>query len=107
MTRVDPADWEALTGPVEVVTPDRLAELAEQAKEQIEFFREAFQGIIRPQALWVRHLRCELRYTYRAIATASADIADGDWQGNQLAGMAMCERAAEKLGEDSNEEPWN
>ena len=61
------------------------------------------------QAAFVRDLRVEKLYSWRAVAQACYDAWGGDWEPsfNQLVGMAFCEVAARRLGENYLEEPWN
>lgn len=58
----------------------------------------------------IRKLRVEDRYSWRSIARMAHGTAIWcAWQpsSNQLAGMALCEVAAKRLGEDWEKDPWN
>ena len=59
----------------------------------------------------IRELRVDIGCTWRAVAAHSfedwADDANWSPESNQLAGMALCKSAAEMLGENGEEEPWN
>lgn len=57
-------------------------------------------------ANYVRVLR-KSDFTWRSIAQEINDKLRGDWGSNQFMGIALCEAAADFLGEDANEEPWN
>lgn len=61
------------------------------------------------KARFVRIMRCEKRCSWRAVAASCAEEWDADWfpPNNQIVGMALCERAAEVLGEDPGQLPWN
>lgn len=86
-------------------------ELAEQlgaaAVETRLSFEEEFAGMTQEQAALVRRLRCDQEYTWRAVASTCALEWGGDWGSNQLAGMALCDRAAKLHGERYMDEPWN
>lgn len=70
-------------------------------------FDRRFTGLKPEQAAYVRRLRVDEGRSWRGVAWACAQAWGGDWEHNQLAGMALCERAAAMLGEDPNAEPWN
>lgn len=74
-----------------------------------EFSIYAQRFVSRSRARTVRELRCDLRYSWRALAAECHRRWDGAWDppSNQLMGMALCERAAQILGEDAHELPWN
>lgn len=63
------------------------------------------------RARYVRKLRVDDGLTWRGIAEAwekeFAAVADWKFDGNQLAGMALCEAASERFGENHMEPPWN
>jgi len=61
------------------------------------------------RALTVRRWRTTGGCTWRAVAERAHARWDGAWSppSNQLAGAALCTVAAEMLGEDPSEEPWN
>lgn len=64
----------------------------------------------RERALQVREWRCGGEGgTWRWVAEQAHAAWGGDWSppSNQLAGQALCLAAADLLGEDGNEEPWN
>ena len=73
----------------------------------------AFLSGIRPRmtrarALRIREIRSHNSWRIVAGATYLEWGIDADWmpQNNQLAGMALCEIAANLLGEDHTKEPW-
>lgn len=64
------------------------------------------------QAKAVREMRVHQELTWRGVADEFTErFPDADYArglaGNQILGMALCEAAALKLGEDPNAEPWN
>ncbi|MGA4543142.1 hypothetical protein ACPA54_24440 [Uniformispora flossi] len=58
-------------------------------------------------AAQIRVWRVDEDYSYRAVAQAATDLWGSDWGSNQGYGAALCEAAAEMLGEDFNQELWN
>jgi len=59
------------------------------------------------RAKYVKYLRCEAGCTWRAVAQYCSNEWQGDWGSHQIAGMYICETAADFLGEDASKEPWN
>lgn len=60
------------------------------------------------QAESVKLLRVTCGYTWGRIGQTWASAHEGQgWVGGQVLGRALCHRAAELLGEDACEEPWN
>jgi hypothetical protein len=92
---------------VRVATPEELHEVGERAAATKKHFDESFAAMTTDEALFVRRLRVDDEYTWRAVAGTCALEWRGEWGQNQLAGMAICERAAGLLGEHYMEEPWN
>jgi hypothetical protein len=84
-----------------------LKELMVAATSTKSRFDGQFTDMTLEHAQFVRRLRIDDGYSWRAVASACADAWAGDWNGNQLAGMAICERAAELCGEDYDADPWN
>jgi hypothetical protein len=111
--RVTHADREfirsAATGEglIPITSREQLLELARAAAATKAAFDDDFAGLTLDQARFVRRLRCVDCYSWRAVAETCALNWGGDWGSNQLAGMALCERAAALLSEDPNAEPWN
>jgi hypothetical protein len=111
--RVTQADRDvvraAVTGEglIPITSVEQLRELAAAAAAVKAAFDGDFAGLTREQADFVRDLRVGRRYTWRAVAETCAVEWSGDWGSNQLAGMALCERAARLLGEDPDVDPWN
>ena len=82
-------------GLIPINNMDQLKALAEMAKMTKNMFDEEFSNMTIEQARFVRKLRCEEpEYTWRAVAETCAMEWGGDWGSNQLAGMAICEKAA-------------
>jgi len=100
-------------GFVEIKTADQLMALAKMAKHTYDTFDAEIGAKMTPErAARVKELRCgNIEHSWRAVA----EVAHGEWgadatwspPSNQLAGMALCARAAELLGEDARAEPWN
>lgn len=66
------------------------------------------------QAKFIRKLRVQLDYTWRAVARDCFVEFDGEddnaWAlmpSNQLVGIELCRRAAKMFDEDYMKEPWN
>ena len=89
------------------MTSEKTEELAKQAQAVFGFFRTIFQHMPLTVARFVRGLRVEEYGTWRYVAEACSEEYGGDWGSNQLAGMALCERAAQLHGEDFLKFPWN
>lgn len=97
-------------GPFVQLGADKLQALAEAAKATWEHFVELSKAIMTSErAAFVRELRCQQRYSWRAVAQRCHEEWQGSWEppSNQLMGMALCEAAAEQLGEDASRRPWN
>jgi hypothetical protein len=111
--RISHADREVLRaaatgeGLVPITSREQLDALARAAAATKASFDDDFAAMTAEQAAYVRRLRVDRGYTWRAVAETCAIEWGGDWGSNQLAGMALCERAAAMLGEDANTEPWN
>ncbi|MDE2096386.1 MAG: hypothetical protein KGL39_04005 [Patescibacteria group bacterium] len=75
------------------------------------FKSEIRERMTAERAYRIRELRVTEGYSWRALASQSADDwgDDATWEpkSNQLAGMALCEIAAASMGEDYMQEPWN
>lgn len=86
--------------------PGELTSLSDAANKTYELFRQHITvGTV--EAKLIRLLRVEQNYSWRAVARRCSDIWHAPWGGNQLAGMAICRRAAEIEGEDFMKPPWN
>lgn len=94
-------------GLVRITSSRQLHALANAAQQTFGRFQDLFVAMSGEQAEFVRKLRCEDGYSWRAVAETCALEWGGDWGSNQLAGMAICERAAQLHGEHFMEEPWN
>lgn len=95
----------------ERLTPARIRELAGEACETFS----DLEAIVRRRmstgvALAVRRYRCDHNYSWRALAALMAEHGFARaWRppSNQIAGMALCNVAAEWLKEDWWADPWN
>ena len=83
---------------------DKLANAARQTKR---YFDRQMTSMTPEQASFVRRLRVDEGYTWRAVADACALAWHGEWDSHQLAGMAICERAATFTAEHYMRPPWN
>jgi hypothetical protein len=96
-------------GLIPISSVEELEALAEMARATMDVFQRRVADMTLAQAQFVRRLRVEEGYTWRAVAHACYVEWSGDWEppSNQLAGMAICERAAYFWEEDYMEPPWN
>lgn len=88
-----------------------LREMARQANETHRHFLDLVRGGMKKRhARYIRQLRLA-NHSWRLIArycyNRGWEWARWEPPSNQLAGMALCERAAELHGENYREEPWN
>ena len=102
----DQAQAQAELGRLRALSPAELTAMGEGADSTVKFFRKHIT-LDRQRADLVRQLRIEEDYSWRAIARWCATISGGPWGGNQLAGLVICEKAAEMLGQDFMSPPWN
>lgn len=91
------------------LTPAQLMELAVAVEKTQQLFKAEAKNVVSStdRADVVRALRIDDGWTWRGVAAECANLWNGTWGSNQLMGMALCERAAELLGEDFMKEPWN
>jgi len=110
VSHADRAVWRAAAtgeGLIPITSREQLLDLARAATLAKASFDHDFAGMTIAQAAFVRQLRVVEGYTWRAVAETCAIEWAGDWGSNQLAGLALCERAAAMHDEDPNTEPWN
>lgn len=88
------------------LTPAELTVMGDAADKTAKHFRR-YIYVNPEQAQQVRQLRVELGYSWRAIARWASTMWGGPWGSNQLAGLAICKKAAKALGEDFMTPPWN
>jgi hypothetical protein len=84
--------------------PDRKASFQDVIREDVQ------AHLTLEQAKQVRVWRVESGGSWRWVASKAYYVWDEpEWlvEGNQLYGIALCEVAAELLGEDAYQEPWN
>ena len=111
-SKISSAERDALlSGPGKELRIAELVEMAQAAGETHAIFAAWIQPrMTRERALRVRQLRVDEGWSYRLIAgTLHLEWgSDANWQPitNQLAGVALCEAAAELLGEDVQAWPW-
>ena len=96
-------------GMITIESVEQLKEMAKAASERFDEFKELCSPMTLGQAKAVRVLRVDKGYSWRAVAEACYELGWGKWSppSNQIMGMALCERAAQLLGEDYEKEPWN
>lgn len=97
-------------GLIEIKSADALMELAQAAHETFQFYRKEVNKIISPErAEIIRDLRINQDCSWRMVAAECHALFQGTWEpeSNQLAGMALCEAAAEHFGENYMDEKWN
>jgi len=86
-----------------------LSDLMEMMKETRTFFEELMANMTPDQAAFVRRLRVDEGYSWRAVAETCHVEWAGSWEppSNQIMGMVLCERAAAGFGEEPDAPPWN
>ena len=74
-----------------------------------EFSVEARKIMTEARAVEVRDFRCKKKHSWRALALQCHGRWGGRWApaSNQIMGIELCVVAAEILGEDCHELPWN
>jgi hypothetical protein len=97
---------------VTITSAEQLMALAMAAQETYRHFSEEIAPRMTDErAVEIRRLRVDEGYSWRAVAAATHEAwgSDATWTpfSNQLAGMALCKIAAERLGENAGEAPWN
>ena len=113
--RLSKADEEILEsvrtgeGLITIESMEQLQDMAKAASERFDEFKGLCSPMMLEQAKVVRMLRVDKGYSWRAVAEACYELGWGKWSppSNQILGMAVCQRAAELLGEDYEKEPWN
>lgn len=114
--KVGPGDLSILRAALgeEETETSGLTELAKAATLVHDTARKHLDAFIdEGKARYVRRLRVDDSYSWRAVAMACYYAWEGaGWRSwappdNQLIGMAICESAAAQLGEDAYETPWN
>jgi len=114
--KLDAADYSLLASVAhgegtKPVTPGDLSEMAEQGIKVFDDLRDMARRHMKlRQARFIRLLRLD-GHSWRSIAglchRRGWDWANWAPPSNQIAGMALCERAAELHGENYRKEPWN
>jgi len=96
-------------GMITIESVEQFQEMAKAASERFAEVKELCSPMTLEQAKVVRMLRVDKGYSWRAVAEACYELGWGKWSppSNQILGMAVCQRAAELLGEDYEKEPWN
>lgn len=104
-------DYLLNSGSITLTTREEIEEMARRVAETHAYFLEWIHPrMSRGRAERIRDLRCVQNQSYRAIAGQSALEwgADGAWQPstNSIAGVVLCECAADLFGEDVHAYPW-
>ena len=94
-------------GGIAITSVEQLLELAPAVRATKQFYQDEVASMTVDQATFVRQLRVDHEYTWRAVARACAAAWQTEWGSNQFAGIAICERAAALLGERPYRPPWN
>ena len=97
---------QAELGRLRALSPAELTAMGEGADRTVELLRRNIQLDWHGADL-VRQLRVEEDYSWRAIARWCSTVWGGPWGANQLAGLVICQKAAELLGQDFMAPPWN
>jgi hypothetical protein len=116
LSKHDPEKMEKIRGAVEqragvrITSLEQLLSFARQADSRMKEFDGIVKRMTVNEARLIRKLRVNMRHSWRSVAweVYKWHIFDA-WQppSNQLAGMALCDRAAKLLGENYRQEPWN
>lgn len=88
------------------LSPAALSVIADAANKTYQYFCQYIE-VSPGLAKLIRQLRVGRDYSWRAIARFCSEVWGAPWGSNQLAGMAICEKAAKLLGEDFMQPPWN
>lgn len=88
------------------LTPEKLMALTKAGNETYQYF-ELHIDLNKQRAKLVRYLRVSESYSWRAVARRCALLWKAPWGGNQFAGMVICSKAAQILGENFMDPPWN
>lgn len=116
--RLDEADLAILKeirggGGIPIRSVEEFEALAKKARDVFQgCVDECRQLMTAEQAKYVRHLRVDLRYSWRSVARTCwlqhwLLWVRWDPPSNQLMGMALCQVAANYFLEDYMKEPWN
>lgn len=93
-----------------IETPEDFERLCKAAEETYKSFEEQIADMTQKEAAEVRRVRVDEGYSWRAVAQHFNDLGDfGAFipPSNQLAGLALCEKAAQMFGEHYMKPPWN
>ena len=113
--KISDTEKNMLTDPGGAVVLDSVEQLkafAQMAKDRFDAFDERIQEVMtEPLGKIIRMLRVEQDYSWREVANQMSQHPEftACWSppSNQLAGMALCQRAALMFGEKYMSPPWN
>ncbi len=88
------------------LSPAELTVLRDNGDKTTQLFRRYIR-VTALEARLIRILRVQKGYSWRAIARHCSRAWKAPWGGNQLAGIVICDKAANALGEDFLQPPWN
>lgn len=88
------------------LTPAELTVMADAGNKTYKYFCQHI-AVNREGARLIRQLRVEKDCSWRAVARFCSLLWCAPWGGNQIAGMVICEKAAQLLGENFLQPPWN
>lgn len=97
-------------GAIEIKSAEQLMALANAAHERFQAYRVAINPLMNEKrATMIRDMRVNDDFSWRKIADSCYDEFTHVWapRSNQLAGMALCEAAAEFFNEHYMNAPWN
>lgn len=96
-------------GLVPITSAEQFMAIARMAEETKTVFDGKVENLSAEQCAYVRRLRVDEGYSWRAVAEACYLEWQGDWlpPSNQLMGMALCEKAAKHFGEEYMDSVWN
>ena len=117
--KLDEADLEILKsastgeGLIEIKNTEQFMALGKALSDTFNYYlEEAKKCMTKEQAEFVRMLRVDKGYSWRAVAHACYDQNWDNWEpwgppSSQPMGMALCQIAAEFFNENYRKEPWN
>jgi len=117
--KLDPTDMEILQsaktgeGLITIKSVEELEELGRAACEKFDAYNLFVnEHMTKEQAEFIRKLRVDERYSWRAVARACYNQRWPGWlkwdpPSNQIMGMSLCKRAAEMFEENYMKPPWN
>ena len=100
-------------GLIEITSMEQFMAIAKALGATFDYFRGVCrEKMSHDQAVFIRSLRVDQGYSWRAVAESCFEQLWEGWErwappSSQPMGMALCERAAELFDENYMEPPWN